>query len=323
MNKLAVVVPCYNEEEVLPSTISILSELLDQMISEQRVASDSYILFVDDGSSDRTWDIISENHAANKYVKGLKLAGNVGHQNALIAGLSEIKDRCDMAISIDSDLQDDEQAMKEMVDHFNKGCDIVYGVRSSRDSDSFLKRTTAQSFYKLQKAFGIKSIYNHADYRLMSKKALEALSEFKERNLFLRGMIPSMGFKYDCVYYKRKRRTAGVSKYPLGKMINLAFDGITSFSVKPMNAIMSLGILMIVVSIIALAYSIFRKIRGEVVPGWTSLMLSVWVIGGILTLSLGVVGQYVAKTYIETKERPRYLVDEELFGSNEENEKKA
>ncbi len=323
MNKLAVVVPCYNEEEVLPSTISILSELLDQMISEQRVASDSYILFVDDGSSDRTWDIISENHAANKYVKGLKLAGNVGHQNALIAGLSEIKDRCDMAISIDADLQDDEQAMKEMVDHFNKGCDIVYGVRSSRDSDSFLKRTTAQSFYKLQKAFGIKSIYNHADYRLMSKKALEALSEFKERNLFLRGMIPSMGFKYDCVYYKRKRRTAGVSKYPLGKMINLAFDGITSFSVKPMNAIMSLGILMIVVSIIALAYSIFRKIRGEVVPGWTSLMLSVWVIGGILTLSLGVVGQYVAKTYIETKERPRYLVDEELFGSNEENEKKA
>ncbi len=323
MNKLAVVVPCYNEEEVLPSTISILSELLDQMILEQRVSSDSYILFVDDGSSDRTWEIISENHAAGKYVKGLKLAGNVGHQNALIAGLSEIKDRCDMAISIDADLQDDEQAMKEMVDHYNKGCDIVYGVRSSRDSDSFLKRTTAQSFYKLQKAFGIKSIYNHADYRLMSKKALEALSEFKERNLFLRGMIPSMGFKYDCVYYKRKRRTAGVSKYPLGKMINLAFDGITSFSVKPMNAIISLGILMIVVSIIALAYSIFRKIRGEVVPGWTSLMLSVWVIGGILTLSLGVVGQYVAKTYIETKERPRYLVDEELFGSNEENEKKA
>ena len=321
MNKLAIVVPCYNEEDVLSSTIDTLSELLGQMISENRIDPDSYILFVDDGSIDGTWNIISEGNKTNKYVRGLKLAGNVGHQNALIAGLTEIKDRCDLAISIDADLQDDEQAMKEMVDHFHKGCDIVYGVRSSRDSDSFLKRTTAQGFYKLQKAFGIKSIYNHADYRLMSQKALEALSEYKERNLFLRGLVPSMGFRSECVYYKRRKRLAGVSKYPLGKMINLAFDGITSFSIKPMSAIISIGILMIVISVIALAYSIIRKIQGEVVPGWTSLMLSVWIIGGILTLSIGVVGQYVAKTYMESKERPRYLVDEELFESNEKDNK--
>ncbi len=318
MNKLAIVVPCYNEEAVLRSTIESLSLLLDEMIPEKDLCPDSYILFVDDGSTDRTWDIISENNKTNKYVRGIKLAGNVGHQNALIAGLMETKSSCDMAISIDADLQDDEQAMKEMIDYYNRGCDIVYGVRSSRETDTFFKRFTAQTFYRFQRKLGIDSIYNHADYRLMSKKAIEALSEYKERNLFLRGLIPSMGFKYECVYYERKKRMAGVSKYTPRKMIGFALDGITSFSVRPMSIIVASGILMIIVSIIALGYSIFRKVRGEVVPGWTSLMLSVWIIGGILTMSIGVVGQYVAKTYIETKERPRYFVDEKLTEADDE-----
>ena len=320
MSRLAIVVPCYNEEDVLPSTIQTLSDLLDEMTGQELISVDSYILFIDDGSTDSTWEIISNHNRTNRYVRGLKLAGNVGHQNALVAGLEKSKDMCDMAISIDADLQDDEQAMKAMVELFHKGYDIVYGVRSVRRSDTFFKRFTAQTFYKIQRLFGIKSIYNHADYRLMSKRALAALSGYKERNLFLRGLIPSMGFKSECVYYERKKRMAGVSKYPLSRMISLAFDGITSFSVKPMGAIISLGILMIVISIIALGYSIFRKVRGEVVPGWTSLMLSVWIIGGILTVSIGVVGQYVAKTYIESKERPRYIVDEELFEANGKND---
>ena len=312
MSRLAIVVPCYNEEEVLEDTIKQLSGVLSDLIIKKKISNDSFILFVDDGSKDKTWDKIEAAHFSAKYIKGLKLAGNVGHQNALLAGLMHAKEISDVTISIDADLQDDISVIEEMVDLWDSGCDIVYGVRSGRKTDSYFKRTTAQGFYKLMKLMGVKSVYNHADFRLMSKRAVEGLSEFKERNLFLRGIVPTIGYKTDCVYYERKERMAGESKYPLKKMLSFAFDGITSFSTKPMTFIMGLGIWMIIFCFIMGIYSLIRHFQGNVVTGWTSLWLAMWFIGGIITFSIGLVGEYIGKIYIEVKERPRYIVEKEL-----------
>lgn len=309
-NRLYIVVPCYNEEEVLPDTVKQLSEVLADLVNKGKIASNSKVLFVDDGSKDATWKLIEDYANTNKYVSGLKLAGNVGHQNALLAGLLNAKGRCDVTISIDADLQDDTACIEKMMDLYNNdGCDIVYGVRNERKTDTFFKRTTAQGFYTVMKLMGIKSVYNHADFRLMSKRAVEGLSLYKERNLFLRGIVPNIGYKTDCVYYERKERMAGESKYPLKKMLAFAFDGITSFSVKPMTFIMSIGILMIIFSVAMAIYSLVRLEQGNVVRGWTSLWLAMWFIGGIITFSIGLVGEYIGKIYMEVKERPRYIVE--------------
>lgn len=309
-NRLYIVVPCYNEEEVLPDTVKQLSKVLADLVNKGKIASNSKVLFVDDGSKDATWKLIEDYANTNKYVSGLKLAGNVGHQNALLAGLLNAKDRCDVTISIDADLQDDTACIEKMMDLYNNdGCDIVYGVRNERKTDTFFKRTTAQGFYTVMKLMGIKSVYNHADFRLMSKRAVEGLSLYKERNLFLRGIVPNIGYKTDCVYYERKERMAGESKYPLKKMLAFAFDGITSFSVKPMTFIMSIGILMIIFSVAMAIYSLVRLEQGNVVRGWTSLWLAMWFIGGIITFSIGLVGEYIGKIYMEVKERPRYIVE--------------
>ena len=312
MTKLAIVVPCYNEEAVLVETIKQLIGVLSDLIIKKKIAHDSFILFVDDGSKDKTWSIIEAANGANKAVRGIKLAGNVGHQNALYAGLMHAKDISDATISIDADLQDDTAVIEQMVDLLDNGCDIVYGVRSARTTDTFFKRTTAETFYKIMKAMGIKSVYNHADFRLMSARAVDGLSGFKERNLFLRGIVPTIGYKSDCVYYERKERTAGESKYPLKKMIAFAFDGITSFSTKPMDFIMGMGIAMVIFSIIMGIYSLIRHFTGQVVTGWTSLWLAMWFIGGVITFSVGLVGEYIGKIYLEVKERPRYIVEKEL-----------
>lgn len=312
MKRLAIVVPCYNEEEVLEDTIKKLSEVLNDLIIKKKIDDDSFAMYVDDGSKDKTWSVIEAANGKNKYVKGLKLAGNVGHQNALLAGLLRAKEIADITISIDADLQDDTDVIEQMVDLWDSGCDIVYGVRSKRTKDSFFKRTTAQGFYKFMKVMGVKSVYNHADFRLMSKRAVEGLEQFKERNLFLRGIVPTIGYKTDCVYYERKERMAGESKYPLKKMMSFAFDGVTSFSTKPMGFIMGLGILMIIFAIAMAIYSLIRHYQGNVVTGWTSLWLALWFIGGVITFSIGLVGEYIGKIYIEVKERPRYIVDKEV-----------
>jgi len=312
MSKLAIVVPCFNEEEILEDTVKQLSVVLSDLIIKKKIASDSFMLLVDDGSRDKTWDLIEAAHFTSKYVKGLKLAGNVGHQNALLAGLLKAKETADITISIDADLQDDIAVIEQMVDLSDSGCDIVYGVRSGRQTDSFFKRTTAQGFYKFQRLMGVKSVYNHADFRLMSRRAVESLEQFKERNLFLRGLVPSIGYKSDCVYYERKDRMAGESKYPLKKMLSFAFDGITSFSTKPMTFIMATGVSMIIFAFIMAIYSLFRHHNGNVVTGWTSLWLALWFIGGIVTFSIGVVGEYIGKIYLEVKERPRYIIEKEL-----------
>ena len=312
MHKLAIVVPCYNEEEVLDETVRQLSGVVSDLIIKKKITDDSFIMFVDDGSKDRTWEKIEASHSENKYVKGLKLAGNVGHQNALLAGIMHAKEISDATVSIDADLQDDIAVIEQMVDLLDSGCDIVYGVRSSRKSDTFFKRTTAQGFYKVMSAMGVKSVYNHADFRLMSKRAADGLEQFKERNLFLRGIVPTIGYKTDCVYYERKERMAGESKYPFKKMVSFAFDGITSFSTKPVTFIMWLGIWMIAFAFIMGVYSLIRHFQGNVVTGWTSLWLSLWFIGGIITFSIGVVGEYIGKIYMEVKERPRYIIEKEL-----------
>lgn len=309
MTRLAIVVPCYNEQEVLPDTVKKLTDLLASLEGEGKIGRDSFILFVDDGSRDDTWKLIDEYASSHECVQGLKLAGNVGHQNALLAGLMTVKDEVDAAISIDADLQDDISVMGQMVEMFESGCDIVYGVRSARTTDTFFKRFTAESFYKLMKAMGAKSIYNHADYRLMSSRALDGLSEFKERNLFLRGIVPTIGYKSDCVYYERRERLAGESKYPLRKMMTFAFDGITSFSIKPMSYIMGMGIFLILCAIAFAVYTFHSYMKGDVVRGWTSIVLSLWFIGGLVLFSVGMVGQYIGKIYMEVKERPRYIVE--------------
>ena len=304
---LYIVIPCYNEEDELRETARQLLAKMDSM--SKKISGGSRIVFVNDGSKDKTWDIIKELHQSNPVYSGINLSRNRGHQNALLAGLMTVKDYCDMAISMDADLQDDIGAIDEMVDKFYRGYDIVYGVRSKRNTDTFFKRFTAEGFYKMMSALGADTVYNHADYRLMSKRALEGLAKFKEVNLFLRGMVPMIGYSSATVYYVRNERFAGESKYPLKKMLAFAFEGITSLSTKPIRIIVMLGSIILGVSVLMLIWSVAGFYRGTTVPGWASIMVSIWGIGGILILSVGVVGEYIGKIYLETKERPRYIVE--------------
>lgn len=317
---LAIVVPCYNEQEVLEKTNRVLQETLNDLKEKEKISPESYLLYVNDGSSDRTWELIREAYETEPCVRGISLAGNKGHQNALYAGLMFAKEKADVSISIDADLQDDVNAIEEMVDKYNEGYDIVYGVRSSRKKDSFFKKTTAQGFYKLMNSMGAKTVYNHADFRLMSKRTLEELSLYGETHLFLRGIAPELGFKSTTVSYARKEREAGVSKYPLKKMMSFAFDGITSFSVKPLTLILYLGIASVIFSFAIIIYALVRHFSGATVTGWTSMFASIWFIGGVQLAAIGVLGQYVGKTFIETKKRPRYFISEIL--SHEVNSKK-
>ncbi len=315
---LFLVIPCYNEEEVLPETSRRLQEKYDALIASGVISPDSRVMFVNDGSKDRTWEIIRSLHEENPRFSGVDLTRNQGHQNALLAGLMTAKDLCDAAISMDADLQDDINAIDEMVAKFKEGNDIVYGVRSSRETDTFFKRTTAQGFYKAMDHLGVKTVYNHADFRLMSRRALEGLSEYREVNLFLRGIVPLIGYKSDVVHYERSERFAGESKYPLKKMIAFAGEGITSFSTKPMKMITVLGVLVFLVSIAMLIWSVVGFFWGTTEPGWASLMVSIWGIGGLLLLSVGVVGEYIGKIYLETKQRPRFRVREFLHDAPDE-----
>ena len=308
---LYIVVPCYNEEEVLRETNSRLTALLRRLVDEGKVSGDSRVMYVNDGSRDRTWQLIRQFHDEGP-VRGVNLAGNVGHQHALLAGMTVAKDLCDVLVSIDADLQDDIEAIPAMLARFADGCDIVYGVRKERKTDTFFKRNTALAFYKLMRALGVKSVYNHADYRLMSKRAVEQLCRYKERNLFLRGIVPLVGYRTDTVYYDRSARLAGESKYPFSKMLNFAIDGITSFSVKPLRLIVALGIAMVIMSLAIFVYVLTAYAQDNVVPGWSSLMISIWFVGGCTLISLGVVGEYIGKIYIEVKERPQYNIEELL-----------
>lgn len=319
MNRLIIIVPCYNEQEVLPETTPQLVQVVQDLIQKQKIAENSGILLVNDGSKDTTWQIIQQQHREYPCVFGLNLAGNVGHQNALFAGIDMMQDRCDFSISIDADLQDDTAAIEKMVDEYLNGADIVYGVRSSRESDSFFKRTTAQGFYKFMQAMGVKTVYNHADFRLMSARAMQQLCRYKERNLFLRGLVPEIGYKTATVTYARKPRTAGESKYPLKKMLSFAWQGITSFSIKPITLISALGAVIILCSLIAFIYTLIAYFLHHTQPGWSSLMISIWFLGGVQLFAIGMIGQYIGKVYLESKERPRYnpeslLMDEENQG---------
>lgn len=311
-NKLYLVIPCYNEEEVLPETAARLKEKVASLIGKGKIDKDSRIVFVNDGSKDRTWEIIVSLHKENSVFSGINLSRNRGHQNALLAGLMTVMEYADMAISMDADLQDDINAIDEMIDKYLSGIDIVYGVRSSRAKDTFFKKVTAEGFYRLMNCMGVNTVFNHADYRLMSKRALKGLSEFREVNLFLRGIVPMIGYSTDVVYYERGERFAGESKYPLGKMISFAVEGITSLSIKPIRMITFLGFFIFLVSIGILIYSLVRHFMGATIVGWTTLMVSVWAIGGLILLSLGVVGEYIGKIYLETKARPRFLIEQFL-----------
>ena len=319
-NTLYVVVPCYKEEEVLPETSKRLKEKLTALIAQGKISPRSRILFVNDGSKDRTWPIIEELHAQDRIFSGVNLSRNRGHQNALLAGLMTAVQYADMMVSMDADLQDDIDAMDRMIYAYHEGCDVVYGVRSSRKTDSFFKRFTAESFYKLMKAMGVDIVFNHADYRLMSRRAVEGLADFREVNLFLRGIVPQIGYAWTTVEYDRAKRFAGESKYPLKKMLSFAFDGITSFSVKPMRLILVLGAVIFALSLVMLLWTLIRWIAGATVSGWASLMCSIWMIGGIQLLALGVIGEYIGKVYSETKARPRYIIERVLNDAdNDEN----
>lgn len=309
---LYIVVPCYNEEEVLPETSKRLKAKLEALMGEGKISRRSRVMFVNDGSKDRTWELIEELHRGDPLFSGVNLSRNRGHQNALLAGLMTAKDRCDAAISMDADLQDDIDAVDAMVDKFHAGCDIVYGVRSSRKKDTFFKRFTAEAFYRLMNAMGAETVFNHADYRLMSRRALEGLAEFKEVNLFLRGIVPMIGYTTATVEYERGERFAGESKYPLKKMLSFALEGITSLSTKPIRLITGLGFLIFLVSIIMLIVFIVQWAVGMTVAGWASVICSVWAIGGLILLALGVIGEYIGKIYLETKERPRFIIREVL-----------
>jgi len=304
---LTIVVPCYNEEEVLPETVKRLSYVLGGLIRDKLVSERSTVLFVDDGSRDRTWELIEAFHRENRYVTGLKLARNSGHQSALLGGLMQAKSYSDCVVSIDADLQDDVDAIREFVIKFHEGYDVVYGIRQNRTTDTWFKRATAQGFYKLMTRMGVNIHYNHADYRLMSKRTLDHLERFPEVNLFLRGIVPLIGFPSTKVYYDRHERFAGESKYPLKKMLSFAFDGITSFSVKPIRLVTAIGFLLFVVSVIAAVYALISKFTGETVSGWTSLIVSVWFIGGVQLLAIGLIGEYIGKIYREVKRRPLYI----------------
>lgn len=317
---LYLVIPCYNEEEVLHETAKRLLDKINTMMDNDVITRDSKILFVNDGSKDRTWEIIEELHNSNDIYSGVNLSRNRGHQNALLAGLMTAKKYADMTISLDADLQDDVDVIDKFVEEYYNGSDVVYGVRSSRKTDTFFKRTTALAFYKLMTMLGADTVYNHADYRLMSKRALEGLSEFKEVNLFLRGLVPMIGYKHSVVEYERHERFAGESKYPLKKMIAFALDGITSLSIKPISIITGLGFCIFAVSFLALIYSLVAKFTGNAVSGWTSLTLSIWMIGGIQLLSLGVIGEYIGKIYNETKQRPRFIIADELIKNSSKQE---
>ena len=311
-NTLFLVIPCYNEEEVLNETASRLSEKMNALIESGKISENSRICFVNDGSKDKTWEIIKKLNAENNIFRGINLSRNRGHQNALLAGLMTVKGECDAAISLDADLQDDIDAIGEMTEKWLGGCDVVYGVRSARKKDTFFKKTTAQGYYKLLKAMGVDITYNHADYRLMSKRALDGLESFKEVNIFLRGIVPMIGYKSDIVMYERQERFAGESKYPLKKMLAFAFEGITSLSIKPIRMITSLGLVIFLMSIFMLIYFLIRHFTGATVTGWTSLAVSLWALGGLQLLAIGVIGEYIGKIYLETKERPKFIIDEYL-----------
>lgn len=306
---LYLVVPCYNEEQVLHETYTRLVEKMNGLIKSEKISKDSKIMLVNDGSKDRTWEIIEELHKQNNMVVGVKLSRNKGHQNALLAGLMTAKDLADMTISLDADLQDDVDVIDQFVDEYYRGSDVVYGVRSARTTDTFFKRTTAEGFYKVMKGLGVDIVNNHADYRLMSKRALEGLAEFKEVNLFLRGIVPLIGYKSSIVTYERHERFAGESKYPLKKMLAFAWDGITSFSIKPIRLITSLGFAITSISLLLVLYFLAIKIMGKAVDGWTTIVMSIWMIGGIQLLCLGVIGEYIGKIYNETKARPKFIIE--------------
>lgn len=305
---LFIVIPCYNEEEVLPITAPMFLKKLLSLVHEGKIADASRIMFVNDGSRDRTWEIISELSRSDEHYIGISQSRNLGHQNAVLAGLMEARGKCDITISVDCDGQDDINAMDKMVDAYADGCDVVYGVRSSRETDTFFKRSTAQGFYKFLSLMGAEVVYNHADYRLISARALDALSEFHEVNLFLRGMVPLVGFKSTSVEYSRSERIAGESKYPLKKMIALAVDGITSLSVKPLRMIMSFGLTVALISFIGVIWAIVAAICGDTVAGWASTTCIVCFVGGVQLICMGIIGEYVGKIYMETKARPRYII---------------
>lgn len=309
MKNIWLVIPCYNEEEVLPETSKQLKAIIGKMIASKKISEESRIVYVNDGSKDKTWEIIQRLHDEDSLFAGINLSKNRGHQNALLAGLLTTKDYADAVISLDADLQDDVNVIEKFIDEFDKGHDVVYGVRSSRKTDTFFKKFTAEGFYKVMKLLGVDIVFNHADYRLMSRRALDGLSEFEERNLFLRGIIPLIGFPSTTVEYERHERFAGESKYPLKKMLSFAFNGITSFSIKPIRMILNTGLLMFLISIVIMIWSVVDKYRGNTVPGWTSLMVSIWMIGGVQLFSLGFVGEYIGKIYEETKKRPRFIIE--------------
>ncbi|MBO5602294.1 MAG: glycosyltransferase family 2 protein [Prevotella sp.] len=308
-NKIAIILPCYNEEEVLPLTYRKLQKIIVELSKED---AQTYLVFVDDGSRDATWQLIEQMCKEDAHVSGIKLSRNVGHQRCVWAGLSETVEKFDAMITIDADLQDDENTIIDMVRQFKEGCDVVYGVRKQRTTDSFFKRWSAQAFYLLMKKADNDIIYNHADYRLMSKRAVKALLQYPERNLFLRGMVRKVGFKEGFVYYDRKEREAGTTKYPLSKMIRLSFDGITSFSVAPLQFITIIGLIMMVVSVLAIVWAVYEYIKDHTIQGWTSILVSLWFIGGVVTTALGVIGTYIGKIYSEVKRRPLYFVDRSL-----------
>ena len=308
-DKLMVVIPCYNEEEVLGETSRRLVVKMQSLMDSGLCSADSRVLLVDDGSKDRTWEMIQALHQENPLFEGLRLSRNRGHQNALLAGLMTARKHCDVSISMDADLQDDMDAMDRFIAEYRQGCDVVYGVRNKRDTDTFFKRQTALGFYRLMKTLGVDITFNHADYRLMSRRALDGLAQFREVNLFLRGMAPLVGYRSGYVYYDRNERFAGESKYPLKKMLAFAIDGITSFSVKPLRLITTLGIVIFMISLAMLLYTLITFITGRTVIGWTSTIASIWMIGGIQLLSLGVIGEYIGKIYNESKRRPRFIID--------------
>ena len=316
MEKLYIVIPCYNEEEVLDKTKTELKKKMNTLIQNKKIDKQSKVIFVNDGSKDKTWDLIQQFYQVDKLFGGINLSRNKGHQNALLAGLLTVKDDADIVISMDADLQDDIDAIDLMIEKRKEGADVVYGVRNSRKKDSFFKRITAQGFYRVMKMLGVDVIYNHADYRLTSRRVLDSLKDYREVNLFLRGIFPLIGFKSDIVYYERKERFAGKSKYPLKKMLNFAWDGITSFSVKPIRLVLNVGVVILFLSFLMILYSVIQKILGNTVDGWTFIVCSLWLLGGIQMLSLGIIGEYIGKIYSETKARPRYLVTDYLVSKN-------
>lgn len=318
MERLAIVVPCYNEQEMLPISIPRLIGVLEDLVSKNKIDSSSYLLFINDGSKDNTWDILESEHQKDFRIRAIKLARNRGHQNALLSGLFTAAKDADITVSIDADLQDDISKIEEMVDLYHDGCEIVYGVRGDRKTDSAFKRTTAEGFYKFMKLMGVETVYNHADYRLMSKKALEELAKYEETNVYLRGLVPLIGYKTGTVTYDRTAREAGESKYPLSKMLSLAFEGITSFSVKPISMIITLGVAVLFICFVAAIYAFVSYFTGNVEDGWTSLILSIWFLGGVQLVCIGIIGEYIGKIYKEVKRRPKYNIETYLSDGEKE-----